>query len=153
MQGDANTLADLAIHGQQAGGVLSPLIKQQAVNLGQSLGLQLDPQTVAAANDTSLFNQLTNKLAPAMRVPGSGSTQRQRHQPCSKGALPQHKGHERTADNDELGLQADDRLHGQPGPRRQRRHRAPGRLREAPHDVGGRADGDQGASATAGCRG
>jgi hypothetical protein len=89
MQGDANTLANLAIHGQQAGGVLSPL-KQQAVNLGQSLGLQLDPQTVAAANDTSLFDQLTNKLAPAMRVTGSGSSS-DKDISMFKGALPSIK--------------------------------------------------------------
>jgi hypothetical protein len=89
MQADANTLVNLAVHGQQTGGVLSPL-KQQAVNLGQSLGLQLDPQTVATANDTSLFDQLTNKLAPAMRVAGSGSSS-DKDISMFKGTLPSIK--------------------------------------------------------------
>jgi hypothetical protein len=73
MAGDVNAMVDLAIHGTQEGGALSP-IKQQAVNLAQSLGMELDPKTVASANDTTLFNQLAAHITPAMRVPGSGTT-------------------------------------------------------------------------------
>lgn len=84
---DAQAMVDMAIHGTQEGGALSPL-KQSAVNLAQSLGVPLDPKTVATANDTALFDQLSSRLAPAMRVPGSGTTS-DRDMAAFKRTLPQ----------------------------------------------------------------